>query len=382
MAKNLVLCCDGTHCSFTTAHTNVVKLCRCLIQDPARQMVYYHPGLGTLAPPGAFTPLSRRISLLLGQAFGVGFARDLHNAYLFLVKHFEPGDSVFLFGFSRGAYTVRALASMLHMYGLIRRGNEALIPYVIDRICAIRRSRKQARRPEARASVWQEATTFKQIFSVPCAPAFVGVWDTVNAIGAIGQNFHVPYTANNPDIAVARQALAIDERRGFFLPALWAPKPAAQPDSGPRDLKQVWFAGCHGDVGGGYPNAESGLSQCAFRWMLGEASQHGLLISPRLYHIVIGHTLKDRAGPDPNGPRHNSMKWPWQLAECIPRRLYDPARRALRWRINLFRRRRIPAGALVHMSVFQRLGYINSCPNFPKQPVQVHDQPVVGVDCD
>lgn len=129
-------------------------------------------------------------------------------------------------------------------------------------------------------------------------------------------------------------------------------------------------------------DAVSGLSQCAFRWMLGEASQHGLLISPRLYHIVIGHTLKDRAGPDPNGPRHNSMKWPWQLAECIPRRLYDPARRALRWRINLFRRRRIPAGALVHMSVFQRLGYINSCPNFPKQPVQVHDQPVVGVDCD
>src|SRR5260370_3230046 len=130
MAKNIVICCDGTNNQYGTTNTNVVRLFTTLVQDE-RQVASYHPGLGTMGAPGAWTRASQWFSRLLGQAIGRGLADDLCAAYVFLMHAYEQGDRVFLFGFSRGSYTVRALAGMLHMFGLIRTGNESLVPYVI-----------------------------------------------------------------------------------------------------------------------------------------------------------------------------------------------------------------------------------------------------------
>src|SRR6266849_636583 len=140
MAKNIVVCCDGTANEFSENNTNVVKLCATLEYDPARQITYYHPGLGTMEPAGVLTTFSRNITRILGMALGYGLANDIRDAYVFLMQNFESSDKVFLFGFSRGAYTVRAVASLLHMYGVIDRGNEPLVPYAIRMMLAINRA--------------------------------------------------------------------------------------------------------------------------------------------------------------------------------------------------------------------------------------------------
>ena len=130
MPKNVVLCCDGTANEFAKDRTNVVKLFFTLVRDPAAQVAYYHPGLGTMEPPGTLTRATRIATRLAGEAFGYGLEADIRDAYVFLMNNFEEGDRVFLFGFSRGAYTARAVASLLRMYGLMAKGNEALVFFV------------------------------------------------------------------------------------------------------------------------------------------------------------------------------------------------------------------------------------------------------------
>ena len=111
MAKNVVVCCDGTANEFATDHTNVLKLFRVLDNDTSRQVVFYHPGVGTMEAVGALTSISRRVTKVLGLAFGYGLERDVCDAYAFLMQQFDPDDALPMFGFSRGAYTVRAVAS-------------------------------------------------------------------------------------------------------------------------------------------------------------------------------------------------------------------------------------------------------------------------------
>ena len=112
MAKNIVVCCDGTANELARDRTNVVKLFGTLVKDPAIQMCYYHPGVGTMAPPGFVTRTGALIAKVAGLAFGYGLTNDICDAYMFICRHFETDDKVYLFGFSRGAYTVRALASI------------------------------------------------------------------------------------------------------------------------------------------------------------------------------------------------------------------------------------------------------------------------------
>src|SRR3954464_5579096 len=131
MPKNIVICIDGTGNEFGATNSNVVKLYSVLNLDANSQIAYYHPGLGTLGSPNALTKLTRWWTKMLGLAFGYGLSAILTDTYTFLMENFEAGDKVYLFGFSRGAYSCRALAAMLHMFGLVRRGNEPLIPYVI-----------------------------------------------------------------------------------------------------------------------------------------------------------------------------------------------------------------------------------------------------------
>jgi uncharacterized protein (DUF2235 family) len=353
MAKNIVLCCDGTANEFAKDNTNVVKLYSTLEQDPATQITYYHPGLGTMEPAGALTPWRRKTTKLLGMAVGYGLANDVRDAYVFLMNRFQPGDKVFMFGFSRGAYTARAVASLLHMYGLIRPGNEALVPYAIRMMTGIERGRNSGDVQKI-DEYFNLAAEFKATMSRECRPWFIGVWDTVSSIGWIANPMKLPYTASNPDIEIGRHAIAIDERRAFFRSHLWRPAADAS-RAGPKDLKQVWFPGVHCDVGGGYPEAESGLSKLALEWMLGEAESAKLLVDQKKKDEIIGKLPGSRyAAPDPKAMMHESLKGAWHAAEFLLKKHFDWKTRRERRRMNLYRRRTVPDGSLVHPAVFER----------------------------
>jgi len=357
MSKNVVLCCDGTANEFAKHHTNVLKLYTLLRHDRATQVTYYHPGLGTMEPGGALTTLARKATKLLGMALGYGLSNDVRDAYVFLMQHYEPEDKVFLFGFSRGAYTARAVASLLHMYGLIQPGNDALVPYAIRMMMGIERARgRKAGAREAGDDYFNLAREFKDTMSrTACKPWFVGVWDTVSSVGWIENPLKLPFIANNADIAIGRQAIAIDERRTFFRNHLWrAPADPSLP-RGPKDLKQVWFPGVHCDVGGGYPEAESGLSKIALEWMLDEAEAAGLLVDAARRREVLGQAGGDRhVAPNALAAAHESLKGPWKLAEYVPKKHFDFATGTPGRRMNLGRRRTIPPKSLVHASAFER----------------------------
>ena len=357
MPKNVVICCDGTANEFAQNRTNVVKLFFTLARDPTRQVAFYHPGLGTMEPPGALTRTTRIATRFLGQAFGYGLEADIRDAYVFLMKNFEEGDRVFLFGFSRGAYTVRAVASLLRMYGLIPQDNEPLVPYAIRMLMAIHAIDSKGGMGSAEeASYFNLATDFKSTFSTrTCTPWFVGVWDTVSSVGWYENPLRLPYTSDNPDIEIGRHAISIDERRAFFRTNLWIPK-GTPPQSGPKDLKQVWFPGVHCDVGGGYAEAESGLSKIALEWMLDEVIAAGLLIDSGQMEIVLGKRGGGYAAPDPNATLHESLTGFWWLAEILWKRHYNWAKRVWERRPNLGRRRTIPPKSFIHQSAYQRGG--------------------------
>src|SRR5580698_11262297 len=131
MPKNIVVCCDGTGNEFGDHNSNVVKLYSTLIIDGKTQVGYYHPGVGTMGAPSAHNKISETWSVVMGLAFGAGLLANVGDAYRYLMNVYEDGDNVFLFGFSRGAYTARAIAGLLHMYGLLCPGNNGLIPYII-----------------------------------------------------------------------------------------------------------------------------------------------------------------------------------------------------------------------------------------------------------
>jgi uncharacterized protein (DUF2235 family) len=328
MPKNLVICCDGTGEEYGDNNSNVVKIYS-LLENSARQVTYYHPGLGTLGSRFAPTKLGRFWSKLKGLAFGAGLMDNVTDPYVFLMNQYEDGDAIYLFGFSRGAYTVRALAAFLHMFGLMRKGNDSLVPY------AIRRFRTKIRNEHS----FEIARGFKQTFSRECRPHFVGVWDTVSSVGWIYDPLHLPFTRQNPDVAVCRHAVSIDERRCQFRQNLWMPAPG-------QDSKQLWFAGTHCDVGGGLGSAKSGLSDIALRWMFDEATSVGLLAV----------RAPEGAG-DPCSPIHPSLNLVWWLLEVLPKRYVDmrctPPQ--VRWRIPLGWRRWMADGSVVHRSVEERM---------------------------
>src|SRR5690349_18658193 len=143
MSRNFIICCDGTNNQFGIENTNVVRLVQSLDRDPAKQRLYYDPGVGTLPEPGLWTSAGKWISKVFGLAFGGGLGWKVEEAYSFLMENWEPGDKVFLFGFSRGAYSVRVLAGLLHALGLLPHGNQNLVPYVMRLFKASRKQRKE-----------------------------------------------------------------------------------------------------------------------------------------------------------------------------------------------------------------------------------------------
>jgi uncharacterized protein (DUF2235 family) len=353
--RNIVVCCDGTANEFAENKTNVIKLYSVLDHDSIKQIAYYHPGLGTMEPAGALTNFARKVTKLLGQAVGYGLSTDIQDAYVFLMKEFRDQDRLFLFGFSRGAYTARALASFLRMYGLIREGNEAQVPYAIRMMMGIHRAEIRKDK-EASEKYFALAREFKATMcSIQCKPHFVGVWDTVSSVGWVENPLRLPYTANNSDIGIGRHAIAIDEHRAFFRTNLWMRPQDEAIEWGPKNVKQVWFPGVHCDVGGGYAEAESGLSKLALDWMLQEAKAAGLFVLPEKEKEVLGINATGKfVMPDPNAGAHESLSGAWNIAEFIPKRHYNWKKKCEERRMNFYRRRTIPPGSLVHESVFER----------------------------
>ena len=339
MSKNIVICCDGAGNEFGAANSNVVKLYEVLHRDET-QIAYYHPGVGTMGARNALTGIGKWWTRVIGLAFGYGISDNVADAYQFLMRTYEPGDRIYLFGFSRGAYTARALCGMLHIIGLLTRGNEALIPYAIRMI-------------KQRCIDFGVAGDFKKTFCQDCKTHFLGAWDTVSSVGWIYNAVHFPFTAKNPDFTIVRHAVSIDERRAFFRQNMFVAEP---PD---QDIEQVWFAGVHSDVGGSYSEAESQLSKLAFEWMLCEAELAGLAVDQRQKGDLLG-AKAPYVAPDPTGPEHTSLHGIWWIAEIWPKvvRIHQPGPGNV-WQssiwLNLARGRPVPDGSSLHTSVEQRM---------------------------
>ncbi len=309
--KNIVICCDGTNAKYGSNNTNVVRLHEFLCKDPG-QIAFYDPGVGTFSFMGR--NFGRRTGRALGAILGKGLQINIEEAYKYLMDYYDPGDKVFLFGFSRGAYTVRALAGMLHKCGLLQKGSNNLIPY--------------ASQIYNKKSNPKEAKGFKRNFSRECKPHFIGVWDTVESVGwgvwvstwgwALGRRRFFNNRLN-PDVKNGYHAVSVDEKRRHFRVTLWDERQV--PDY--QTIEQVWFPGFHSDVGG--QNSCPGIPDITLGWMLRKAEEKKLRLSKG---------WEDCLRPDPSGEIKQSWRGFWRL---IPPKKRIP-----------------PKCAKIHESVFQR----------------------------
>jgi hypothetical protein len=280
MNKRLVICCDGTWNRPDTANvTNVEKIARTIETDLRRtggvqQLVLYLSGVGS---SGYF------VDRILGGAFGFGLFNNIRAGYRFLALNYDPGDEIFVFGFSRGAYTARSLVGMVGRVGLLTR--EALVADKLGE--AVERYRAG---PDGASAF---ARTPEQFRAAYChrdvSVRLLGVFDTVGALGvpgAVSRRHQFHDVTLGPIVTCARQALALDERRLKFEPCLWeAPEEQRIADEAQGRVRQVWFTGVHSDVGGGYPVC--GLSDTTLLWMTSEARACGLVFDRRLLDVYV-----------------------------------------------------------------------------------------------
>jgi uncharacterized protein (DUF2235 family) len=303
--KRIVICCDGTWNTPDQADdgvaepTNVTKLADAIAHSAGgvAQVLFYHPGIGT---SGSW------ISRLYDGYTGSGISGTILEAYRFAIETYEPGDQLFLFGFSRGAFTVRSLAGPIRSCGILRRN----AMYAIPKAFRLYRARTPSTHPRQR-----EATLFRRTYAVEeVSPIeFIGVWDTVGALGnplvfgnvSPGNRFHDVDLSTK--VRHAFQALAIDEKRRFFQATLWH----QQPDVVGQQLEQVWFCGTHSNVGGGYVDPR--LADIALLWLVEKA---------RVCGLGIGAIP---ASPDPLGPIVESRTGFYRLIPRYHRPIGDPA---------------------------------------------------------
>lgn len=353
MARNLVICCDGTNNQFGPENTSIVRLVQILERDPVTQRLYYDPGVGTLPEPGMATAIGQKVSEWFGLAFGTGLTWKVEQAYSYLMDLWEPDDRVFLFGFSRGAYTVRVLAALLHALGILPRGNNNLVPYVMRLFKSVRKEGRPSPGSEE-SNYWKLCNQFRWTFARPVPGDdqrhfrvhFLGVWDTVSSVGWVWDPVKFPYTAHNPSIGTIRHAISLDERRAFY-------RQNTMGQTGIQDFQELWFPGVHADVGGGYPEKDSGLWRPPFHWILEAAQKAGLLVDPDRLKKVLNRT------PPPEQPwkepAHKSLTPLWWLAEFFPKLAWRPGS-SIRWpRLGLGQRRTLEPSSLIHKSALMRI---------------------------
>lgn len=327
MSRQVVLCFDGTNNKYADRDdTNVIKLYQMLDQSTDQCLRYYQPGIGTMAPIGMWGRTKKWFIEKLDLAIAWLLEDHVCDGYRYLMRYYEPGDRIFIFGFSRGAYTARAVAAMIHKVGLLTRGNEELIPFAWDTF-----------KREKRKEVYEG---FKATFSRSVDIYMIGVWDTVSSVGWMWNPTHLAFSANNPSVRYVRHAVSIDERRAYFPQNMWTGT-----SNDPDAIKQVWFPGVHCDIGGGYKEyEEAGLSKDALQWMVKEAEPLGLKLDQGIKgKIIPAKDTPDYCAPNPLGMMHKSLAGWWWLAEFVPKLYHDPADGyAKRLQIHLGRSRFIP----------------------------------------
>ena len=311
MGKNIVLCSDGTgNRDVKNRGTNVFKLYEAVdIQRHktaavTQQVAFYDDGVGT----------ANAFARVVGGAFGWGFSDNVKKLYRELVNVYEPGDKIFLFGFSRGAYTIRALAAWIQYSGILdvrhysKLPREVLTEAIRREWDAFRKEKFQHKSAHERRghipsgadiAEEREKTILRRRTNHAVHPdkkahiAFIGVWDTVGAIATpfdglrefISRYIRAIWFADNtlgPEVSRACHALALDEERRTFHPELWNERNGVD-----KRIKQVWFAGVHSNVGGGYP--KHGMSLVTLDWMMNEARQSGLRFIQRDLDVVHEH---------------------------------------------------------------------------------------------
>jgi uncharacterized protein (DUF2235 family) len=362
MPKNIVILLDGTSNEISTDRTNILRLYGTLKKNN-EQLVFYHPGVGTFGAEGAWSHFWRKAVEIWGMVTGWGLDANVKEAYRFLVENYERDssgerDRIYIFGFSRGAYSARVLAGFLHAFGLMETRNLNLLDYAYRAYKRIGAS--------GDAGAFAEMRLFERVIRPDRPPIyFLGLFDTVASVIESGPRLprlkkHA-HSSENSSIQVVRHAVAISERRRMFQPQLWAEGQIFSPnrfnanDGIIQDFKEVWFFGAHADIGGGYPEAEAALAKIPLHWMIEETKEIGLLYKTRTVNeLVLGKVANGRyVAPDSNADEHDSMSLGWRVLEFLPRRKPEASNRRdlLGWIILRQVARQIPAGARVHISV-------------------------------
>lgn len=322
--RQLVICCDGTNNNLTggAQDTNVVKLAQLFARSPAgpSEMLFYDPGVGNPGElPGAtlLDTWGRRAQRLAGLAFGRGVYENMAECYLFLMRHYRPGDAIYIFGFSRGAFTARSLGGLINQFGVLMPHMESMLPtlihiYFSDRDLA----------PEQMAAIARQTSElFAPVDARQVDITFMGVWDTVASVGMWPFQARITAipTIQGKRFLNVRQAVALDEHRAQFQPRLYVDNNGSYASASGKSasIQQLWFRGCHCDVGGGYAAGETAISDQALAWLLSQAVQCGL----RLNHAgvaldseaAVATALRQTPAPVPalrlHSELHNTPLW-------------------------------------------------------------------------
>lgn len=335
MPKQISIYLDGTAERRIKHQISNVGHLRAVTSDD--QVHHYEPGVGT---PQMYSGglIVREIKRLLGLVFGLGLQKNVKDAYRFLIENYEPGDQVFLFGFSRGAYTARILAGLIHKVGLLHQPD----PTLIRRALRLHRKRSGSEPEDFKTKNAQEVTIH-----------FMGLFDTVSSVGWIWDPRHYPYTSSLPGVKSISHAISIDERRAFFR------QNQIHVDRA-DESNEVWFPGVHGDVGGHYRHSfsHSDSTKTTLAWIIGQASAAG-------WRFDREKALKLINGRDPVAKLHRSLKGFWWIAEFIPKWVSVPKGEwsmiprdqngwGGRYRLNLGKRRTIKPNDRIHESVLVR----------------------------
>jgi len=355
MPKSIVVCIDGTNNDPTNGRTNVSRFFRMLDKARPNQIAYYQPGVGTLDPDNPSGRIKQKIRRIWDLATAGFFHRHVTSAYRYLMQVYEPGDQLYLIGFSRGAYTCRVLAGMLHKVGLLYRGQEEMLPFAWEIY---------------RATGNEEAAgRFQHYYAREIDITFVGVWDTVSSVGSRFRPKVFPNTFDNPSVRCLRHAIALDERRAAYGTNLWTATPRKK-----QSVKQVWFSGVHADIGGGYTGDQSpGLGAIPLAWMIREARAAGL----RFLHDEEARVLWRRGGRAPDqitveaitdiyvsADAHDELTRPdmpgpfWRLVEYIPlpRNFRDEyGNWKKHWKAHRGALRIVPEHSFIHHSIIRRM---------------------------
>lgn len=308
MQKRIVVCADGTWSRpeknpEKDFPTNVLRLSRAIqpvATDQVPQQVFYDWGIGSY------------YDAVVGGATGKGLHKNIMDDYRYIVQNYAPGDEIYLFGFSRGAYTIRCLCGLINNCGILKRPDAPLIQKAFDHY----KNSAPEYAPKGEASVAfrkQHAHESREV-------KFVGVWDTVGAMGIpvsflgfLDKKDEFYDTKIGSNVRIARHALAIDEHRVDFKPTVWEPK-------GNMDMKQVWFAGAHCDVGGSYKpdDDDACLSDITLSWMINEAEKADLEIESHLKEEI-----DKTSEQNPYATLHKSRSHFYELKRKYNRKMGD-----------------------------------------------------------